>query len=827
MLVPHPPLRQDGVMAASLLFSLLLLAPPALADEPPLPVRYDRYGDPLPPGVVARMGSGRWRVPGFPLGLTISPDGRFIAAPGKHGVQVIDAETGIVRHSFSEGPHTFIFSPDSRSLVVLGGTMNMFCRRYDVETGEELHQAEWHDEKYPLAPVISPDGTHAAVGRNDDSITIYDTTTGQAGARFTSERARWLAFAPHGRTLAVCNFGETVRLYDVRTGKEVQSLTRSGDLIFRITYSPDGRFLASMSAFDHPRYGEVSIWELASGKELQRLNGMWHFEYCTVFSPDGRLLVTTSIRGGYLLLWDTATGEEIGRFPAQTPVTMAAFAPDGRSLFVFYGGGVLARFEVPSGRPLTGSEFLTGIALALRYVDGARRLLSTGTPIIAWDPVTGREVHRFPLAHGARPPVALSPDESLIAYCEFDNPIRLRSATTGDVVAAWEVGSPSTLAFQFTPDGRRAITRSYDQPPIVWDVASGERLHQLGIAARPSSFLAISPDGGTVALTGESNLGGQTGHSAHLWDLESGRELRRLGPGRSEPGHLTFSPDGRRLAVCSAVHRAPQPRGELTIWEVATGKELLSITADKEWVHNSTFSPDSRMVASSGDDCSLRVWEIASGRQRLEFHGHGGRITALAFAPDGRTLAAASPDAPIFIWDIIGVLQPRRKLSADDLEKCWTELAGEDAEAAFRAIRRLVADPERAVPFLRERLKPVPVPAAKTVRQLLDELASPTFAVREKAAAELGKLGDAIGETLRQELTATTSAAVRRQLEELIRRQEALGPEQLRAIRAVEVLEWMGSKEAAELVKEWSKGAPGARLTREAGETAQRILGPR
>jgi hypothetical protein len=80
-------------------------------------------------------------------------------------------------------------------------------------------------------------------------------------------------------------------------------------------------------------------------------------------------------------------------------------------------------------------------------------------------------------------------------------------------------------------------------------------------------------------------------------------------------------------------------------------------------------------------------------------------------------------------------------LSAEELETHWKKLAANDAEAAFRALQLLAADPPRSVPYLRARLHPVAPADEKRLRQWIADLDSELFAVRERATSELEKLG--------------------------------------------------------------------------------------
>jgi hypothetical protein len=230
------------------------------------------------------------------------------------------------------------------------------------------------------------------------------------------------------------------------------------------------------------------------------------------------------------------------------------------------------------------------------------------------------------------------------------------------------------------------------------------------------------------------------------------------------------------------------------------------------------------MLATGGYDGTLFLWELASGRKRHQFIGHESSIYSLAFSPDRRWLAAASAEAPAYVWDVLGTIEPVRGPFTDEQQRrCWSDLASADAVVAFQAIRRLAADPEQTLSFLREQVKPVSAPDLKRVRQLVAVLDSDDFNERRKAVAELEKKADVAVSTLRGILTEEKpSLEVRRTLQRLLETRETT-PEALRAARAVEVLEWIAMPDAKRLLGELAKGAADARLTREASAAAARL----
>jgi HEAT repeat protein len=159
------------------------------------------------------------------------------------------------------------------------------------------------------------------------------------------------------------------------------------------------------------------------------------------------------------------------------------------------------------------------------------------------------------------------------------------------------------------------------------------------------------------------------------------------------------------------------------------------------------------------------------------------------------------------------------------LERAWNDLATRDARKSFQPEGRFLAAPAETVQLFAEKIKPVAALDPKRVRRLLADLDSDTFAVREAASQTLRGLDEQAIPYLEETLKSGASLEVRLRVQRILeqKRQTAIASEQLRQIRAVMILEWIGDSESKNLLKRWAGGPVGARLTMEASAALKRL----
>ena len=209
---------------------------------------------------------------------------------------------------------------------------------------------------------------------------------------------------------------------------------------------------------------------------------------------------------------------------------------------------------------------------------------------------------------------------------------------------------------------------------------------------------------------------------------------------------------------------------------------------------------------------NFHVERAATWAPRAEFRGHRDRVTALAFGPDGR-LYSGGLDTTVLAWDV----RPPRPAGNAPLTAAWNTLTDADARTAFVAQGRFLAAADEAVEFLGGKLKPAESVAPERITRWIGDLGSADFATRERAGRELAAIGRPAGDALRAAEKSASPEARKRAgdlLAALDRR--ALTPEEIRDLRSVEVLGWIGTPGACGLLDRLTQGDPTSPVTQAA-----------
>jgi WD40 repeat protein len=784
-------------------------------------------------------------MPPYTYVLALSPDGRLVAGHNLSVLVILDARTGKELHRIEElrgyDLHTarlMRFSPDSKRLAITDSNQVIIC---DVAEGKVLANLRGvgRDRATPLS--FSADSKLLAFGASL-SVVLWDVQANKEVTRLATRQRVSTEATLSGDWKMLATWGDTsppdhhraIHLWDASSGEEMRSLKLDLPPVRAPVISPDDKqvLVIDISA-------TVSVWDAATGRCTHRLAGQKGKPTVLAFSPDGKRIVLGT-ENSALQVWDAATGKRIGLFEGPSDGLFdIAFREDNKLLAAARSHEKVRLWKVPSGREITVPDGPEAVATALAFSPDGKVLLSGGTDgIRQWEIASFKEVRRTPGVSCVWGPLTphLSPDGNFALWPnELDTTTVVTETSSGREITrlqcvAWP---PPFVRFAAGSDLIAFLERdpAGEKDPLVVDLWSFQKRQVLRKRTlrngSTDSPIALSPND-TVLAVGPSSTRPPAVPEVSLYDVSSAKEIAKIGVKDHDPRAMLFSPDGALLAMGC--------RDDVVrLWSTDNGKFVRELGGDRQWDFGyriGAFSPDGRTLAipsySAREKVSkVRVWELASGKVRSELVDHPHWAVALAFAPDGRTLATSAPDSTILLWDMTGraafARGPQEKPGPAELARLWARLDDPDPAVAYRAMARLTAAQVETVGWFSSLLaadmrEPL---SDQEVERLIAKMEHESFQVREKALIALGKAGAEVWQALSEALKASPGPEKRRRLQELLDAlpASAFPPGFLRARRALEVLEWLGTPEARRLLEVLAKGAPGARLTADARAT--------
>ncbi|MDY7004511.1 MAG: hypothetical protein SWX82_11270 [Cyanobacteriota bacterium] len=358
-----------------------------------------------------------------------------------------------------------------------------------------------------------------------------------------------VTFQPQGNLIASASVDKTIKLW-TQDGKLEKTLKGHTDSVSRISFSSDGKYLASAS---HDR--TVKIWNLQQTK-IKPLNLKSHSDEVTAvsFSPNSKILVSGS-QDKTIKIW-TKTGRLLRTIKTKAVVNWVSFSPNGQIVAAANANGTVKLWNL-RGRLLA----------TLKHRNGNKN---------------------YPV-----------------------------------------------YSVNFSPDGRSIITGGGDRTVKIWRYSRNRVILETEFVGHQQEVLSasFSPDGQTIASSSADN-------TIKIWNRD-GSLLQTFAGHGDKITQVSFSPNGHTLASASYDKT-------IKLWSLKSSS-LNILRGHKHRVLGVTFSQDGNILASASQDNTIKLWS-RTGELLNTLEGHTDRVASVSFSPDGRVLASGSYDNTVKLW---------------------------------------------------------------------------------------------------------------------------------------------------------------------------------
>jgi WD40 repeat protein len=597
---------------------------------------------------------------GSPTDLAFGRDGRMLASAQCGSARLWAVPSGKLLREFAAERHrveTVAFSRDGKVLASGG--------------------LDWPN------PPLSDSERHAMIRTNDpnlrkryeasqktvSAVHFWDLATGKRIRRLSAgdhHGVTCLAILPGDKSVLTGHVDQSLCLHEVATGglRSRRTLRTGVTGYLRVTFAPDGKSLLAGERAAQGPGSQLVLIQTATGRDLGRFPVPSEGEVYAAFGAGGRPVVSVAA-GRSVRLHDFLTGKELRCFACNPEDALGVehFLGDGKTCLA-RDGNLLRLWDTVSGRELFPSTGHRTRLWALAFLPGGRALVSVGyQTLVVSEAGTGKELARFTGHVGSvsPPPFALAPDGRTVAARDsgFFDPkpgpeglVRIWDTRTGKELHRWPEDEAWGL-LAVSPDGKRVVTApgygGQDTAFRVRDAATGKLLLTVTekwerLGSR-RHYIRRGTD--RVIFSADGRLLATAGSNVpvRVRDAATGALKWEDKEHSQNVEALVFSPDGKLLAVQGA-------DWSIRLLRVASGAECRSFRKEGHYPTAFVFSPDGRRLASGGREGTARIWDVATGKELRCLRGHRGHVVCLAFSPDGRRLATGSADATVLTWDV-------------------------------------------------------------------------------------------------------------------------------------------------------------------------------
>ena len=554
-------------------------------------------------------------------------------------------ESPELRYTLSE--HTEIITaiamtPDGNQAV--SASQDDTLKVWDLTTGTVKHTLNIND--YGIKTIaILPDEKQIAFATLHGNLKVWNLETNQVKQLLANREI--VAVIPDSKH-AIFTFAHTLQIWNLQLGHAEFTLSGHADRISAVVVTSDGKRVVSASID-----GTLIIWDLDSGQAEHLLNACNDDEWIVSMSTAGNRLVSTSSHLN-VKIWDLNTGgTERSLVDHENPLTILCMTADGKRLASacgepLYQDGIVQIWNLDTGQveyTIVGHEsWITALAIT---PDGKQLLsASADNTLKIWDLETIQNQHLLNGHENGVNTLTIVPDGKWVISTSANfllstGNLKMWNVKTGQLKHDFSSDETFTSAFAITPNGKWAVSASTSsgsgtESLNLWDMETVRITRTFRVDTGYIGDLSITSNGKCGLSAAYSTL--------CIWDIETGQIKYTLNDHTDEIIDLAMTADGKR-AISASMDNT------LKVWNLSIGQVEYTLT-NYDLVEALAMTPDGKWAVSGYEDGSLEVWNLDTGQAERTLSGHTALVTAVAMTPNGKRGFSASSDRTLKVWNL-------------------------------------------------------------------------------------------------------------------------------------------------------------------------------
>jgi WD40 repeat protein len=610
------------------------------------------------------------------VAVATSPDSAFVATGSKDkSVKLWETNTGREVRSFLGHQATITslaFTSDGKMLV--SGSNDKSIRFWSVQSGKEVYSIHTNDIVTALA-IDSQTKFFVVAGYGNsgygDSITVYDFKSKKSIVKISASPDKGLgsgiqiSISPDGKLLAVGEDNRTVNLYNTSTWKHLKTFQFEegwcGGCGTRVLFSPDSKnlYMASHNGpvrkYDLDSYTIIKTYE----EKAEDLTGF-------AISNDGKRIARATEKE--IVVWDETNAQAVASIKAsdQGAFHQVAFSVRGNNLFITSDDNIASAWNFRENKH---EKIFTG------YLNQRDRGGLNYDPNFYWQSAIAKYI-RF------KNYLLISQDGKTLIKGKFGNKVKRWDIASGKSVMDYVGHKKAVLCYDLSRDGTRLVTGGGDGKIMLWNLESGDSIQSIQSYREPIFEVHFNSDetkvvssswdatmkihdletGKLVSYFDWENASAyqlvphpsdlyiftaRLDNSLQMWEVDTKKEVRNFIGHTDVISSLRLSSDHHTLLSSSW-------DGSIRLWNIATGLMTHKFRSPAAGpIHTAIFSADGKQVFAGGSQRGIQVWDVASSKLIKAFEGHNAEVTSLLLSPDNKMLISHSVDGVTKFWDLV------------------------------------------------------------------------------------------------------------------------------------------------------------------------------